>query len=56
MTDASDVDHNPLVFINKVKGTNQRILRWSLYLQQFSLTICHIAGNANLLTDVLSKC
>ena len=28
-------DHNPLTFINKAKGINQTILRWSFFLQQF---------------------
>jgi hypothetical protein len=48
-------DHNPLVFINRVKGNNQRILRWSLYLQQFYLKISHISGKANLMADALSR-
>ena len=48
-------DHNPLVFINRVKGNNQRILRWSLYLQQFHLKISHISGKANLMADALSR-
>ena len=48
-------DHNPLVFINRMKGGNQRILRWSLYLQQFNLEIRHIPGKTNLLADALSR-
>ena len=27
-------DHNPLVFIHKMKEKNQRLLRWSLMLQE----------------------
>lgn len=48
-------DHNPLVFLNRMKGNNQRILRWSLFLQPFSLVIKHIAGKCNLLADALSR-
>lgn len=48
-------DHNPLVFLDKAKGSNQRILRWSLYLQQFTLYIKHISGKSNVLADALSR-
>lgn len=49
-------DHNPLVFINKMKGKNQRILRWSLVLQEYSLEIHHIRGADNVVADALSRC
>ena len=48
-------DHNPLVFLHKCKSQNQRILRWSLYLQQFNLKIEHIAGVKNAIADALSR-
>ncbi|XP_064080739.1 endocuticle structural glycoprotein SgAbd-9-like [Macrobrachium nipponense] len=32
-------DHNPLVFIERMKGSNQRILRWALQLQEFTLIL-----------------
>ena len=35
-------DHNPLTFIHKMKNKNQRLLRWSLLLQKYSLDIRHI--------------
>ena len=28
-------DHNPLLFIHKMKNQNQRLLRWSLMLQEY---------------------
>ena len=48
-------DHNPLVFIDKMKGKNQRLLRWSLALQEYSLHIHHIAGRENVVADMLSR-
>ena len=33
------MDHNPLVFINKMKNQNQRLLRWSLTLQEYDVEI-----------------
>ena len=48
-------DHNPLVFVNKLKTKNQRLLRWSLMLQPFNLIIRHIKGKDNVIADVLSR-
>lgn len=48
-------DHNPLVFIERMKGANQRILRWALQLQEFSLVIKHIKGSENRIPDALSR-
>ena len=38
-------DHNPLVFIHNMKDKNQRLLMWSLMLQQYVLEIRHIKGS-----------
>ena len=48
-------DHNPLIFISKMSGKNQRILRWSLELQKYNLDINHIRGKENVLADALSR-
>jgi len=48
-------DHNPLVFIHKMKNKNQRILRWSLMLQEHNLQISHISGKENVFADYLSR-
>lgn len=48
-------DHNPLVFLHRVRHTNQRLLRWSLFLQQYPLEIRHIKGADNILADTLSR-
>jgi len=43
-------NNNPLVFINKMKDKNQRLLRWSLALQEYSLKFCPIRGKDNALS------
>ena len=48
-------DHNPLVFIQRMKGKNQKILRWSLLLQQYNLKISHVKGKENAVADALSR-
>lgn len=48
-------DHNPLVFIDKAKLQNQRILRWALLLQSYNLNVSHIRGVDNIIADALSR-
>ena len=48
-------DHNPLVFLHKMRDRNQRLLRWSLTLQEYNLQICHIRGKDNVIADALSR-
>ena len=48
-------DHNPLIFFHKMKNMNQRLLRWSLMLQEHNLDIRHIKGKDNIIPDVLSR-
>ena len=48
-------DHNPLTFIHKMKNKNQRLLRWSLMLQEYNLDIRHIKGKDNIIPDALSR-
>ena len=48
-------DHNPIVFINKMKEKNQRLLRWSLILQQYNIQISHVKGSENVIADALSR-
>ena len=49
-------DHNPLTFIHKMKNKNQRLLRWSLMLQEHNLDIRHtcIKGK-DINPDALSR-
>ena len=48
-------DHNPLSFLHKLKNRNQRLLRWSLMLQEYNLDIKHIKGKDNIIPDALSR-
>ena len=48
-------DHNPLIFLARARLSNQRILRWSLFLQNFNLTIHYIKGTENSIADALSR-
>jgi hypothetical protein len=49
-------DHNPLTFVNRMKLQNQRLLRWSLTLQEWSnIVIKHVKGSDNVVADVLSR-
>ena len=48
-------DHNRLIFIHKMKNKNQRLLRWSLLLQEYNLDIRHIKGKYNIISDALSR-
>lgn len=48
-------DHNPLTFLKSMMNPNQRLMRWSLFLQAYDLRIKHIKGTANVLADALSR-
>ena len=50
-----EIDHKPLVYLNKFKGSNSRLLRWALCLQPFRFRIIHISGSDNLGADLLSR-
>jgi hypothetical protein len=48
-------DHSPLQFLHKMSNYNQKLLRWSLELQQYNIKICHRAGKENIIPDILSR-
>jgi hypothetical protein len=49
------VDHKPLTFINSMKLQNSRIMRWSLFLQDWAFKVEAIKGVDNILADCLSR-
>ena len=49
-------DHNPLTFLKTMKNKNQRLVGWSLALQEDNLEIQHIPGSENVVADALSRC
>ncbi len=48
-------DNNPLVFLHRMKNHSQRIMRWSLILQPFTLKTKHERGSDNIIVDALSR-
>lgn len=48
-------DHNPLVFLSRMYNHNQRLMRWSLIVQNFNLNIKHKKGSENVIADTLSR-
>ena len=50
-----EVDHKPLIYLNKFKGNNSRLVRWALALQSYRFTLVHIPGKENVGADLLSR-
>ncbi len=43
-----ETDHQPLVYINRAKVANSRIMRWALAIQQYRFRIVAIKGSENI--------
>ena len=50
-----ETDHNALVWLYKVKDTNQKLLRWSLLVQEYSFAVRHKSGKDHIHADALSR-
>lgn len=48
-------DHHPLAWLKQTRTSNQRILRWALFLSEYDLIINHIKGKDNIVADLLSR-
>ena len=48
-------DHQPLAWLLKMKNANQRLIRWTLALQPYRLTLRHCKGSDNENTDGLLR-
>lgn len=50
-----ETDHQPLIYLNKAKVTNARLMRWALTLQPFKMRLEGIKGCKNFTADFLSR-
>ncbi len=50
-----ETDHMPLVYLNKAKESNGRLMRWALILQAYRFTVVAIKGSDNIGADYLSR-
>lgn len=50
-----ETDHNPLVWLSKIKEPNSRLIRWKLKLEEFDFKIIHTKGKENKVADALSR-
>ena len=48
-------DHQPLVYLNRTKFVNDRIMRWAMFLQSYRIKIMAIKGSDNVGADFLSR-
>ena len=50
-----ETDHNPLVWLYKIKEPNTRLARWKIKLDEFDFEIVYKKGKENLVADALSR-
>lgn len=50
-----ETDHQPLIYLNRAKVTNARLMRWALILQPYRFRIVAIKGSDNVGADCLSR-
>lgn len=50
-----ETDHQPLQYLQRMKPTNARLMRWALQLQPYTFTIKVIPGKDNVGADYLSR-
>ena len=48
-------DHQPLIYLQRAKFLNDRIMRWAMFLQNYSMKIESIKGKDNHGADFLSR-
>ncbi|KAL7638539.1 UNVERIFIED_CONTAM: hypothetical protein RMT77_011109 [Armadillidium vulgare] len=49
------IDNRPLIFMQKTKYTNTRVMRWALFLQKYKFRIESIKGVNNTAADYMSR-
>jgi hypothetical protein len=50
-----ETDHQPLAYLAQVKLSNGRLMRWSLFLQQYQMQIRYVKGTENVGADFMSR-
>ena len=50
-----ETDHKPLIWLQKMKDTNQRLTRWAITVQQYQYEIRHRPGVQHGNADGLSR-
>ncbi|MGA9042841.1 MAG: ribonuclease H family protein, partial [Terriglobales bacterium] len=48
-------DHRALVWLDRMKDTSSKLLRWSMFLQQYKFLIVYGKGEENAVADALSR-
>ena len=48
-------DHQPIVYLKTAKFLNDRVMRWAMFLQNYSIRIESIKGRDNVGADYLSR-
>lgn len=48
-------DHNPLVWLSKLKEPNSRLTRWRLKLEEYDFEVIYKKGKENKVADALSR-
>ncbi len=48
-------DHRNLMYLHNRRNLNAKLLRWSLFLQDYTFTLEHVPGKDNVVADQLSR-
>jgi len=51
-----ETDHQPLLFLDRSKIDNNRVMRWALVMQMYRYKIRVVKGKDNVMADFLSRC
>lgn len=50
-----ETDHQPLVYLNRAKVANPKLMRWAMALQPYRFRLVAIKGSENVGADFLSR-
>lgn len=51
-----ETDHQPLLFMDRSKIDNDRVMRWALSMQSYRYRVQVVRGSDNVAADFLSRC